>query len=95
MAFCGLGQHFGAHELYQKFLGCVSELSDLKVDQAAPLIQVFHLSGCADQIPPELAEQFRALRSDFAAQPPASTAEEIVQKVRLTYDRCTPVLFEE
>ena len=86
MALCGLGQHFCAHELYKILLGCVSELSGLKIEEAAPLIQAFHLSGCADQIPPGLAEQFLALRSDVAAQAPVSKTEEIVQKVRLAYD---------
>ena len=86
MALCGLGQHFCAHELYQIILGCVCELSGMEIGQAASLIQSFHLSGCADQIPPGLSEQFRALRSDSAAQAPASKAEEIVQKVRLAYN---------
>ena len=95
MALCGLGQHFFGHELYKYFQACVGELSGLKVDEAAALIQVYQLSGCADQIPLGLAEQFRTLRSDFAAQIPASKTEEAVQKVRFAHDRCIPVLFQE
>ena len=95
MALCGLGQHFFGHELYKYLQACVGELSGLKVDEAAALIQVYQLSGCADQIPLGLAEQFRTLRSDFAAQIPASKTEEAVQKVRFAHDRCIPVLFQE
>ena len=95
MALCGLGQHFFGHELYKYFQACVGELSGLKVDEAAALIQVYQLSGCADQIPLGLAEQFRTLRSDFAAQISASKTEEAVQKVRFAHDRCIPVLFQE